>query len=225
MQIKPIKTEYKIEYPSANDVKDVDKMLNNRKPKRWKRNSFFIGITIGLITISQYQDNSLFISKIFASGKPSKDVPRMMGKVAVPSSHLSEEETKEIINNSSTCKVLTANFTDNTFGNDISFINSMQYDSLIKQHSIKLDKRNKLIIYFYENDVQLKLVMVFFKINAKIYCLPEFSIHEANEKSNRSCIHIVFKRFDINESKSNDLNLNINSTIKEFIDEYKSKDK
>ena len=55
MQVSPIKETFSPTYPKVKEIKDISKLLNNKKPIKWIKNSTIVA-TFAILTISCNQN-------------------------------------------------------------------------------------------------------------------------------------------------------------------------
>lgn len=111
MKISPIIDNYNPQYPNSNEVKDIGKVLNNKKPKRWLKNAAIAGLMLSMIGISsgckkipvnfksRYEHlkedvNYNFVAPLFEHGS---GIGHFGCIVVTPPTYISEADAKIII--------------------------------------------------------------------------------------------------------------------------------
>jgi hypothetical protein len=222
MIVSPNIKKYPPKYPKIKEIKDISVFLKNRKPKRWKKNSVLIGVSLGLITSTYLSDNPYTMLSLFAKDSTIKTIPPFMGKIAVSPSHISESDSKELIENYQKYEILTKNVIIKDFDNSLTYVEKEIFDEIIRTYSNKISKKSKQIFVYYIENNRYKLEFSICNYNKTYYCsLNLLKINDlTNLKSNLNKELFVFSKV---ESKKNNFQQVIESKMKIFIKKFKNK--
>lgn len=228
MQIKPIKTDYKADYPSEKEVKDID-ILRTNKPKSWNK-IVLISIAAIITAACSNENKPLPVnpkSNISTEVNHEQNINKIPDTTKANNDIKIHTEIKTVIDSFETAGIPNPSYLEiieykvqNILNEEASliFLNEYYYKKLP-------DSLNKSILRFtcYGDAKHVLISIIFFRYNNQLNCTISESIFSPSKDLCNEYPNDTIYNFTETESKDPNFSDTLKSVIKNFINTLQNK--